>query len=152
MEGHDYDALASTVKIEDITTDDVNRDILRKLKENDPNFDKLWVYNSGERLDDCDYCPGGAHEFGWLGYFIGQNTMLEEFYWSSNQFQWFNSAIEPFCMGVNLRKFCSKAWICRGEKFSNRCVLFSRITATYLSSRWSAANLVLGVINNSHWR
>ena len=33
MEGYDYEAAARTIKIEDITTDDTNREILRKLKE-----------------------------------------------------------------------------------------------------------------------
>ena len=43
MEGYDYDAAASTIKLEDITTDRTNREILRRLKDNDPNFVKLWV-------------------------------------------------------------------------------------------------------------
>ena len=45
MEGLDYDAAASTIKIEDIANDRTNREILRRLKENDPTFGcKLWVY------------------------------------------------------------------------------------------------------------
>ena len=36
MEGYDYDAASSTINIDDITTDRVNRKILRRIKENDP--------------------------------------------------------------------------------------------------------------------
>ena len=43
MEGYDYEAASRTVKIDDITSDFTNQSILRKLKENDPDFDKLWV-------------------------------------------------------------------------------------------------------------
>ena len=38
MEGYDYDAAASTIKIEDITSNKINQEILRRLKENDPNL------------------------------------------------------------------------------------------------------------------
>ena len=43
MEGYDYDAASSTVKIEDIVGGETKRQILRKLKENDTDFDELWV-------------------------------------------------------------------------------------------------------------
>ena len=42
-EGYDYDAAASTVKIEDITNDEIQQGDSSQLKENDPDFDKLWV-------------------------------------------------------------------------------------------------------------
>ena len=38
-----YDALANTIKIEDISPDEGEQDILRRLKNNDPTFDKLWI-------------------------------------------------------------------------------------------------------------
>ena len=41
MDGYDYDAAAGTVKIEDITSDEINREILRRIEENDPSFVKL---------------------------------------------------------------------------------------------------------------
>ena len=50
MEGYDFDAAASAIKIEDITRDENNRNILRKLKANDEEFDDLVVVNS--RDDD----------------------------------------------------------------------------------------------------
>ena len=35
MEGYNYDALASAVKIEDVTSDEINQVILRQLKDNE---------------------------------------------------------------------------------------------------------------------
>ena len=55
MEGYDYyQAAASTIKIDDIASDDVNRKILRRLKANDPQFDNLRVIN-GDRYRDDEY-------------------------------------------------------------------------------------------------
>ena len=57
MEGYDYDAAASSVKIEEIAADEDNQEILRGLKENDSDFDKLVVTN--ECYDYYNYCPEG---------------------------------------------------------------------------------------------
>jgi len=96
-----YDTLAETINIEDIVSDEVNRDILRKLKNNDPNFDELQiVYERTDVPDDNGGCGGIQFELeydysnilanlaagerpkqkdlGWLGYFIGRNTKLRE--------------------------------------------------------------------------
>ena len=75
-----YAALADTTKIEDITSNEVNRDILHRLKNNDEDFDQLWVYEE-EELDQRDYneySPDSREDIGWLGYFIGNNTNVEE--------------------------------------------------------------------------
>ena len=72
MEGYNYDRRSRTVKVEDITTDDTNRDILRRLKENDPDFDELWVCQLVDRVNTIScFCPDGTHGLGWLGYFVG---------------------------------------------------------------------------------
>ena len=41
MEGYDYDAAASTVTLEDITSDQENLKILRRLKGKDPKLKTL---------------------------------------------------------------------------------------------------------------
>ena len=78
MEEYNYDALSSAIKIEDITSSKSNQDILRRLKDNDIKF--LWIYN-GETTDrdDCDYIhDNNEDDMGWLGYFLGNSTSLEE--------------------------------------------------------------------------
>jgi len=87
----DYAALANTIKIEDITSNELNREILHKLKNNDESFDELWICKEGEGFgtDDYDdhhqhYIPSGAEdELGWLGYYIGQNRMLQTLHFCS---------------------------------------------------------------------
>lgn len=51
VERRDCDAEARATKMEDVTTDENNRRILRRLKENDPDFDKLWVRKERRRGD-----------------------------------------------------------------------------------------------------
>ena len=99
---YDYDAAVGTVKIEDITRDEGNRNILRRLKENDPNFDELWVSMS-RGSSHAVFWPQDSHESGWVGYFIGKNTILKEMtFYHSNPLQYLSSsAVETFFRGVN---------------------------------------------------
>ena len=97
MEGFDYDAAAATVAIEDITRNATNREILRRLKENDPEFHMLRVVYACSRRNN-QFWPEDAHILGWLGYYAGRNTHLRELYLSDPISK---IAIEPFCRGVN---------------------------------------------------
>ena len=94
MENYDYEAAAGTIKIEDITNDRTNREILRRLKANDAEFDDLVVIVvSSRNWQRCniEYLPTESHEFGWLGYYIGQNTKVKELHLRTNLCQGFNS-------------------------------------------------------------
>ena len=135
MEGYDYDAAARTVKIEDITSDETNQEILLKIKGKFriPTFVELYIDPGGTQRSHC-YVPGGAHDSGWLGYFIGKNTSLKALYLESNPFEGFNGAIETFCEGVN----------------SNRSLERMRITTIYANLWFMTATLVLGVHASSH--
>ena len=74
----DYAALANTIKIGDITSDEVNQSILHKLKNNDESLDSLHIVSVAGKNDDDKYVPiDGEDDMGWLGYFIGQNTKLQ---------------------------------------------------------------------------
>ena len=72
-----YTALANSIKIEDITSKELNREILHKLKNNDESFDKLYIIGD-DSGDGDDYIPDEGEDIGWLGYYIGQNTKLQE--------------------------------------------------------------------------
>ena len=113
MDGYDYDAAAAAAKIEDITTDATNREILRQLKENDPEFDNLVVCSTRDEDDyrdtDNEYCPQSAREMGWVGYYIGKNTTLKELHLQRNPFRQFNTGdIQTFCKGVNSNRSVQK--------------------------------------------
>jgi Ran GTPase-activating protein (RanGAP) involved in mRNA processing and transport len=73
-----YAALADTIKIEDITSEEQHQTILNKLKNNDESFDELFIIDRYQ--DDNDYVPNDGEDKGWLGYFIGQNTKLQGLY------------------------------------------------------------------------
>ena len=75
-----YDALANTIKIEDITPDEINQVILHQLKQNDYSLQRMQTCNFSRRkvLNMAGYVPGDLEDAGWLGYYIGQNTSLQE--------------------------------------------------------------------------
>ena len=72
----DYAALANTIKIKDITSDEINRYILQKLKYNE-SFDYLYIMDSSGSSDEDEYIPDEGEDLGWLGYFLGNNTKLQ---------------------------------------------------------------------------
>ena len=83
MEEYNYAALA----------DERNQEILRRIKDNDPSFDRLWICSmnygvfhpsfNGDK--DRSYIITGddIEQLGWLGYYIGQNTSLRELYFTT---------------------------------------------------------------------
>jgi len=77
-----YAALADTIKIEDITSNDANQNILLCLKDNDPGFDKLYMNKGNIDNDDTVYTLKDGEDIGWLGYYIGNNTKLQELHFS----------------------------------------------------------------------
>jgi Ran GTPase-activating protein (RanGAP) involved in mRNA processing and transport len=68
------------VNLEDITSDQYNAAILRKLRDNDPEFTTLGIQLESFDDDDpsCEFVVSEGDDLGWLGYFIGGNTMLTE--------------------------------------------------------------------------
>ena len=90
---------------EDITSNKINQEILRRLNENDFS-DQLWINASGTQQSNRSnlYVTEGARDLEWLGYFSGKNTNLKVLRLWSNPFEGFNvfnGAIETFCEGVN---------------------------------------------------
>ena len=80
-----YAALADTIKINDITSNNVNRDILQCLKDDKP-FETLCIHpgppSAGTSQDYYDYIPEDGEDIGWLGYYIGRNTKLHKLHFS----------------------------------------------------------------------
>jgi len=113
-----YEAQASTIRIEDIASNDNNRLILHRLKRNsgDDEYNQiLYIQKLNDsritiqevECEEDDYTPEGAYDMGWLGYFIGKNNHLKELDLSS-----FTRAdtelIEPLLRGVNNNKSIDK--------------------------------------------
>ena len=99
-----YESLADSINIEDITSNDNNRIVIRRILRNsgdDDNRKYLWIQDRHDsKGKNCvDYVPESAYDMGWLGYFVGRNNHLEELY-----FRYFENmsteVLEPFIRGV----------------------------------------------------
>ena len=100
----DYDALAATTSIEEITGNENSRDTLRSLKND--NLAALWLCASGfGGYDVGDYQPNSSEELGWLGHFTKKSARLEQF---------------GMC-GSNIFKKCSKQSIDRFFEDLGKC-------------------------------
>ena len=105
-----YEALAHSIKIDDIATNDNNRLMLSRIKRNNPeDHDKLYIHNQhDENGEDCeDYVPEGIDDMGWLGYFVGRNEQLRQLSFISPvppSGISIAEVLEPFLMGVSRNK------------------------------------------------
>ena len=95
-----YAALADTIKIEDITSNKRNQSLLKKLKDNNEDFNQMWICNEEQVCDHRDYVFDSAEDLAWLGYYLGQNTSLEELYFNCSPPASYNSEIEVFRRGI----------------------------------------------------
>ena len=130
MEAYDYE----TSKVKDVTSDKLNRKILRCLRKNDLEFDELWVCNRDHREGNFDekcreygYSPDGAFDIGLLGYFIGKNTILKEFAFWGPIFQDEDiDDIKPLFKGVNHNRSIQKLFLeyCSVEEICHSLSLF----------------------------
>ena len=111
LDFHEYEALAGNIKMEDITNDEINANILRRLSVNDASFNYLWMRCQGAR-DDDDFCPTTAKEMGWLGHFVGKSHQLKGLNINNSNLGDLNGLIEPFCNGLSRNK--SIKWISFG--------------------------------------
>ena len=108
-----YDALASTIQFKNITSDKAKQTILRRLKDNDPEFTTLFICNQDQIDDDFDFCPINGEELGWLGYFIGKNTTLNELGISSTPSPSCNAGVEGFRRGLAGNNSIRRISLCR---------------------------------------
>jgi len=97
-----YAALADTIKIEDITSCERKRSILKRLKDDDEGFTQLWICSKDQVHDDLDYVPNTPAELAWLGYYLGRNSTVKKLYISSDLTN--NSGKDVFCRGLGNNK------------------------------------------------
>ena len=95
-----YDALARTTNMEDIASCEHNREIFRRLKENDPEFVRMRIYHYSDADYSYDFYPGNGEELGWLGYFMGGNTTLQRLTIWSTLPPSCNAGVEDFRRGM----------------------------------------------------
>ncbi len=101
-----YESHMWDVKLEDITSDKDNAEILRKLRDNDPDFTSITLNDSLEEHDD--FVISDDDDLGWLGYFIGRNSQLKYFYictWLDPSIDL--SQIDALTQGISLNRSIS---------------------------------------------
>ena len=83
MDVQDYEYFeerAKDVILQDITSSQHNANILRRLRHNDPEFTSLSINDDYDDDDDWDFIVDEGDHMGWLGYFVGGSTLLEELF------------------------------------------------------------------------
>ena len=98
-----YEARADSINVNDIAENSNNRIVLRRIKRNNVNdvesyYKSLYVQNEHDD-DGEDYCPEGADDMGWLGYFIGKNNHVQDLFFLNIDVD--IDIIKPFIMRVN---------------------------------------------------
>ena len=78
MHDYEYEALVKDVKLEDITSDEHNADILASLRNNDPELTYISIVTDHE--DEYDFVVREGDHLGWLGYFVGRSKQLESLF------------------------------------------------------------------------
>ena len=77
-ENRDYDALVQNINLEDITSSAKNADVLRQLRNGDPDWNQeLYILGSEIDGDIDEFVVGTGDDLGWLGYFIGRSEVLQ---------------------------------------------------------------------------
>ena len=113
MDANMYDDQADTINVDDIATNSNNRIVLRRLQRNNANDtnNELWIHDEhddeDQEEDRDDYCPEGAYDMGWLGYFVGKNQHLGKLsmtMFEPNSGSSVRDVIVPFLRGVNNNK------------------------------------------------
>ena len=77
----EHAALAGEIQVNDIASNQRNREFLQWIKNNDKEFTDMWLLGNDSEVtgedDEADYRPTGSYELGWLGYYLGKNTQLK---------------------------------------------------------------------------
>ena len=77
MNDNNYEARASDVDLERITSSTHNALILEKLRSNDDEFTTLGIAGVDHNwADEEDFIVKEGDNLGWLGYFIGKSKQL----------------------------------------------------------------------------
>ena len=128
-----YDSHVKDLKLEDITSDEYETEIFRKLRDNDSDFTSISLHASpyGCGHED-DLVISDDDDLGWLGYFIGRNNQMKDltiFIWNYTSIRSLSlSKLDALAQGINLNRSISKLTILGdlGDLFLQRLDHFLR--------------------------
>lgn len=138
MEEYNYDLLAGTITMEEITYNEKKQDILRRIKEND--IQKVAICDSRmPSRDNFTYSMHyESHEMGWLGYFIGRSSSVKELHISvCRTYQQYSPII------------CGSSDFCRGIK-QNKSIQQVKFYGIGLSGSFEFISMLDKLFRNSH--
>ena len=72
-----YEAHAQIINLGKITSNEKNAKILRRLRDNDPNFTTFGVRYGEYTTGNNTFAISPGDDLGWLGYFLSINTTLQ---------------------------------------------------------------------------
>ena len=131
-----YESRMWDVKLADITSDNENAEILRKLRDNDSDLTSVALANFGVVDEYKDFIVSDDDDLGWLGYFIGRNSQLKElFIWEWLEGNSDHSKIDAFAQGIGLNRSITKLRIDTrfGEIFLQHLGRFFRNNKTLIN-------------------
>jgi len=123
-----YESLADSIKVEDITANSSSRKVLDRIKRNIA-ITVLYIQNEHdeeeayEGLDSGVYVPEGSNDMGWLGYFVGKSEHLKEIRLTSftpTSGASVTEVLEPFLMGVNNNRSIQSLDFCQMDLLGGR--------------------------------
>ena len=102
-----YETQADSIDVDILSTNSNNRIVLRRLQINEAsqNTDSLFILNE-HVVFASTYCPEGAYDMGWLGYFIGKSEHLKELHIEpfTSSAASVRDFMEPFLRGASRNK------------------------------------------------
>ena len=96
--GINYAALERELIITDVISHGNSAEIMQMVKDNDPKFTELYT---GNDVAIGDYEPSGEYDMGWLGYFVGKNTVLKKLNVNADGI---TSELNAMCRGLSNNK------------------------------------------------
>jgi hypothetical protein len=156
----DYDALAQDINLQDITSCEGNANILRMIRDGDPNWTNSLYITSEEDEDDLmnEFVVGEGDDLGWLGYFVGKDEVLEDLtiYYLPDGGDQINKFFEGMSQNRSIKtlQLCTEigadGWSRLGSFFETNRNLSGFMVEDFVIGQESARNLALALGQMNH--
>jgi hypothetical protein len=96
-----YKEHAQDVRLEDITSSEQNKNIIRRLRDGDSDLTALYVIDDERNGDSNEFTIERGDDLSWLGYFIGESRMLKKICISCEMPE--NALVEGVCRNRSIQ-------------------------------------------------
>ena len=94
----------------------------RNNKKEVSTIKDLFIRGQVTDWNEVEYVPEGAHDMGWLGYFVGKNDQLQHLYirpFEPTTDVSMSDALEPFLKGVSRNRSIQKLDFCGMQRYND---------------------------------